>query len=67
LNGDQKTHGIEEASSAMDAATHMTNMHAMGHAHTIAKWPPEEIGIKFLLSRMPPRITDLKAKDRNIR
>jgi hypothetical protein len=38
----RKTYGIEEASSAIDAATHMTNMHAMGHAHTIAKWPPEE-------------------------
>jgi hypothetical protein len=63
----RKTYGIEEASSAIDAATHMMNMHAMGHAHTIAKWPPEAIVSKFVLPCMPLCITDLKAKDRNIR
>jgi hypothetical protein len=63
----RKTNGIEDASSAIDTATHMTNMHAMGHAHTIAKWPPEDIVSKSMLPYMPPGITDLKAKDRNIR
>jgi hypothetical protein len=63
----RKTYGIEDASSAIDAATHITNMHAMGHAHTMAKWPPENIVSKSVLSFMPPGITDLKVKDRNIR
>jgi hypothetical protein len=63
----RKTDGIEDASSAIDAATHMTNMHAMGHAHTIAKWPPGDIVGKSMLPYMPPGITHLKAKDRNIR
>jgi len=38
-----RTYGIDEASSAIDAAIHMTNMHGMNHPQTMAKWPPEEI------------------------
>jgi len=35
-----KTHGIDEANSAIDRATVITKKQGINHPHTIPTWPP---------------------------
>lgn len=59
------THGMDDASSAMEAATYEMKMQGMNQPHTMAKCPPDAIRVRPGTSAGP--ITHLLGEEKSIR
>lgn len=56
---------MEDASSAMEAATHVMKMQGMNQPHTMAKCPPSSIQVRMDARFSVELVTDLLAEGKS--